>query len=312
MALALDTLRRFLDNSDQPATWDEQAETHLLKEGMLELALRQTGQKERFLQSVAREYRWRELLAELDEALAGWGCHALVFKGGAALGHLYPSSGLRPISDLDLLGEPDLPERLTRLGFRAVAEEPWIMHRGAFQLDLHQHPLGRQRFAFCWDLARAIQCSLPLSQHRGLFRFSLEDETVVALIHAGKHAYSRYIWLADIHLLLQRCCPERLGQVLREARAERYLVYAVWLLQSIRGGRLPKLKHLEKRALDLCLRRQASESLGMLLPLLSSNSFPRSARYLWHSLKPQQEASWRQRLGKLWHLVRTFRHSSNP
>ena len=312
MPIARDTLCAFLEGTPTPAELTPEQERDLFREGLLEMAYYQRGDKGNFLRGVAREFRWRELVQEIDRELARQQRQAIVFKGGSALGYLYPNSGLRPVSDLDLLGDEQLAPLLVGLGFRTAPGQPWILHRGAFQVDLHVHPLGRQRFAFPWDLSRAIRLRQSLSPQGGLFRFQPEDETLIALIHAGKHAYSRWIWLADIHLLLGRCRPDCLGQILREAKAERYLGYAQWLLAQIQGKPVPSLSGLEQKLLRLCLQRRASESLGMLLPLFSISSPWRATHYLWHCLRPQFQQGWQQRLRELWHLLRTFMRSSTP
>lgn len=312
MAIARDTLVRFLSGqAGGAAHWSADEEIQLLREGMLELACRQGQHKQRSLEAAARELRWRDLLDELDRALAENGARTIVFKGGALLGRLHPI-GMRPLSDLDLLAAPQLEPVLLKLGFRHAEGEPWILRRGAFQLDLHQHPLGRHHHAFGWDLRRATQCSLPLTQRQGLYRFTFEDETTIALLHAGKHAYSRWIWLADLHLMLTQCQPGRLAAILKEAGGQRYLLYARWLLAHLANQPPPPINPLERRLLEICLQRRASESLGMLLPLLSIRSPARARRYLWHSLKPQGQDSWRARFHQLWRLARTFKRSASP
>lgn len=310
MQTARDTLVHFLQGTCARGPLSEDQQRELFREGMLGLACRQRGLKEELLRAVGREYRWRALLEELDQALAEAGQRAIVFKGGATLGHLYPGSGLRPLSDLDLVAGRECEEVLCGLGFETLTRHPWVMTRSGFQLDLHQHPLSRHQHVFPWDLRRAGQLSLPLTEKHGLFRYRLEDETVLCLLHAGKHAYSRFIWLADLHLLLPRCQPEVLRERLREARAERYLDYARWLLANLTGQARPRLSRLEEGLLELCLNRQTSESLGMILPLAWPRSWPRAGRYLWHCLRPQSGRDWRRRLAELYALALRFRRSA--
>ena len=312
MTASRQALKNFLEDSPAtslPLTASE--ENELFREGLLGIACRQRQLKEAFMEGVAREFRWRELLDELDAALAGQGRHALVFKGGALLGKLYPT-GSRPVSDLDLLGDEHLPAVLESLGFQSLDGHSWIWRRGLFQLDLHQHPLGRLQYAFPWDLRRARQLSQPLTERRGLFRFQREDETLIALIHAGKHAYSRFIWLADIQLLLKQCRPQQLDSILVEAQATRYLTYARWLLAQVADRPAPALSPLERLLLQLCLRRATSESLGMLLPLLSISSPRRALHYMWQCLRPQNGGDWSLRARELWNLARLFKRSSTP
>lgn len=304
MLTARQTFIHFLQDTGAGGSLTAEQQSELFREGLLGMACRQRGLKELYLEAVGREHRWRSLLRKLDEGLAHHGQHALVFKGGSALGHLYPASGLRPLSDLDLVVEPTVESALKDLGFSTLSGYPWVMANGAFQLDLHVHPLGRHCYAFPWNLQRARQLSAPLSERRGLFRFQSEDEMVLALLHAGKHAYSRLIWLADIHLLLPRCEPELLRQRLREAGAERYLDYARWLLAQLQGEPGPSLNALEKKLLRLCLQRRAPETLGMLLPLLSMRSLPRALNYLRHCLRPQNSEGYSARVRDLWSLLR--------
>lgn len=314
----LEALREFLSHQNpRPSScgFSPEQRLELFREGLLEIAAYQRGGRQTVLEGAAREFRWRGLLDELDQALGRAGARAVVFKGGAALEGLYPRCGLRPLSDLDLVCEPHVPPLLESLGFVAAPRHPWVYTRDGFQLDLHAHPLSRLRHAFRWDLRRAMQRSLPRSACHGLYRFQTEDELLVALIHAGKHAYSRWIWLVDIALLLQRCDPDRLEGLLRDAGALRYLDYARWLLTTVQGQEQsgPRLSLLERTFLRACLHRRASESWGMLLPLLSIRSPRQALYYLRGALASPHGKDWRTRARELWALTRSaWRASSSP
>lgn len=312
VAISRQIFQQFLlDKPASPRSLSPQEEAELASEGLLEIANQKLLRREAHLQGAARELGWRALLQELDKALAAQRSQAIVFKGGAALGRLY-QTGQRPLSDLDLLGDEHLPAVLRSLNFAPVSENSWIWGRGRYLLDTHQHPLGRLQHAFGWNLRRAWQQSEPLSQRRGLFRFTTEDEMVVALVHAGKHAYSRLIWLADIHLLLERCQPQRLKARLLESGAGSFLRYSHWLLAHLsdRPEAAPRLNRLDRALLELCLQRKTSESLGMLLPLLVTAWPCPALPYLWRCLRPQEDEGWRGRAAKLRTLAKAFlRHA---
>lgn len=257
----------------------------LFREGLLGIYALLAGERQTLLEEVAREGRWRQRLAEIDEALQHRGCRALAFKGASCLLlRLYPFAGLRPLSDIDLVIWPHdkalLLETLTRLGYRKVSDTPLVLSRDNAQLDLHTHPLGRQQWVFDFSLETALQRCRPLLGG-GLYAFHPEDELTLTLLHASKHCYRRQIWLIDIALMLRSTGP---------AGPEPYLSHARWLLNEE-----PLLRRWETHYLQRCATGRAPEMLGMLLPLLAS---PRRAwrwRYLRELLQPQG-SSWRQRL----------------
>lgn len=309
--LARATLRRFLrPESPIPELQGPNQRLRLAfhHEGLWGILCQQQDWKEEYLQELGRQGRWLDLLHEIDQALARHGARAFVFKGGSAICGLYPGLGQRPLSDLDLWADDEsVALILEQLGFRIVSQNPRVMARGPFRLDLHQHPLGRQGHAFGWNLQRARSQGIPLSPAAGIMRFSLEDETLIALLHAGKHGYSRSIWLADLGLLLDRCAPERLRPLLVEAGAQRYLSYARWMLcQEAQilaaewAGPL-RLNAWERWFLEGCCRRRPSWRAGMLLPLFSIRSPRRAFGYLWRALRPKARQSlWQRGLELLW------------
>ena len=285
---------------------DEGLRQAFIREGLWGMLCQQQNWRPEYMLEMGRQGRWLDLLHELDQELAKRNASAVVFKGGSAISGLYPGLALRPLSDLDLWVDEHAAHVFAELGFQTVSARPHVMARGQFRLDLHQHPLGRQGQVFAWNLSRARAAAIPLGAHGGLYRFQAEDETLVALLHAGKHGYSRMIWLADLALLLQRCRPEQLRAILKEAEAGRYLHYARWMLREESGlhaadwaGSI-RINPFERWFLEGCLRRRPSSRAGMLLPLLSLRSPRRAARYLWSALRPKADQSLWQRWTELW------------
>lgn len=121
---------------------------------------------------------------------------------------------------------------LLKLGFRHAEEEPWILRRDAFQLDLHQHPLGRHHHAFGWDLRRATQSSLPLTQRRGLYRFTFRRRNHHCSF-ACRKARLFTLELAGSSAPYADSMPGRLAAILNEAGGQRYLLYTRWLLARL-------------------------------------------------------------------------------
>lgn len=93
-----------------------------------------------------RNLRCEDQLAQLVPVLNGIGVRPVLLKGAAALvGGLYPSSGERMITDLDILIPAErLPEILDRLA--GIGYEPWAHYVGdlpspvGFGAEMHHYP----------------------------------------------------------------------------------------------------------------------------------------------------------------------------
>ncbi len=293
MDVCLRVARAFLGTGPRltdPVSADEQH--RLRREGLLGLYFHQLAQhpdvRPGYLQLAAGEGRMRGFLEELDRVLEQ---PAVAFKGAAYLGRLY-GLGQRPVGDIDLVGS-EVPA-----GFEVVTRRPLVVRKDEILLDLHEHPLGRQRAVTRWDLEQAIQRSVPLFEGaRALRRFAAEDEAVIALLHGAKHAFSRLIWLVDV----ARLQPRGLELI----RAERYAWYANYLLESLLGlpGEVGPLHPTERWILERIERRDAPEFLGMLLPLHTLPGLAPKLRYLAEALRPNEGDGWLTRIRQLLGMV---------
>jgi Uncharacterised nucleotidyltransferase len=148
--------------------------------------------------------------------LVGAGLEPVVLKGPAVAAR-YPSPGLRPMEDIDLL----LPRRQHRAALATLTAAGWEIVRAAgrdrydsvlehpevpwLALELHygfEAPFERvtaldpDRF---WARRIPIDCLGTTA-----FGLSLPDEVVFLAVHAGKpfHGFERLMWIADLAMVV--------------------------------------------------------------------------------------------------------------
>ena len=157
------------------------------------------------------------------------GVEALLFKGWA-LGRVYPTKGLRPSGDIDLLIRPD-----QLLKARAVLTGP---EASQYFVD-YEHEEFEGLDARAWDelCARSVTVRLGAESVRLM---SPEDQLRVLCIHLLRHGAWRPGWLADAGVVLEsrprdfdwgRC----LGASKREAE---WVVSALGLAHKLLGARI--------------------------------------------------------------------------
>jgi hypothetical protein len=185
-------------------------------------ALAALGESRPALADVFEVYRMEALLllpravAMAVQPLTGNGLEPVVLKG-PALAARYPSPGLRPMEDIDLL----LPASQHQPALRALHGAGWVTARAAghdiydtvlthkdvpsLALELHYalEP-GSQRVTkldatALWALRQPIDClGTPA------FGLPLPEEMVYLAAHAGKphHGFFRLVWIADLAMIV--------------------------------------------------------------------------------------------------------------
>lgn len=170
------------------------------------------------------------LFDELDRVLDAFKVaqiRTIVLKGAALAAGLYPEMGLRPMTDLDLLVQPDRFRQsydlLTeRLGYTECSEEPardfdLIFHHArclkravgpGLLLELHQELVATAAYRYhapsdwFWDHAEA-----SIWHRQGIEALTLSP--TAQLLYSATHAMMQHgggsipmIWLYDMHLML--------------------------------------------------------------------------------------------------------------
>lgn len=169
-----------------------------------ELAAKAQAQR---LAVATRNLRLESLYRRVRAGLEDRGVPVVPIKGIALLGR-YPSAGLRPMEDVDLLVPPDALERagqvLLRRGFRLHDEGfpspstlPLVGPEG-LSVDLHARLLNPRIPLWAALVDEPEGCWIELARGGAL---PLEAEFVLVAAHAMKHWLIRDRWLADLALL---------------------------------------------------------------------------------------------------------------
>ena len=176
----------------------------------------------------------RVALSELSDAFADAAIPGLVIKGAAlALSH-YPSPGLRPRVDTDLLIQPAQQTRSHKIlldahwqplasNFSAVVlPERTYQKRfsgAVISLDLHWALSARPVLTRALPFERLYTDSVAFDQSHHWRAPCAVDALLIAAAHRmGHHRdQERFIWLYDVHLLWQAMTPMEQEQTLNRA-----------------------------------------------------------------------------------------------
>ncbi|MDE3154724.1 MAG: nucleotidyltransferase family protein [Acidobacteriota bacterium] len=225
------------------------------------------------------EVRRRELDAVV-RALATGGVASVLFKGSALAYTVYPSPGLRPRLDTDLLiDEAELP-RLRRIletqGYRAAVETSGALvtaqchydrvdRSGArHALDVHWRPFNPPRFAGVLSTQEVRAAAQPVP---GLSPHARVPSTVHALLLACVHRAAHHaeahdlLWLYDLHLLASGLDASGWDALLELAARRQVLAVCLRGLQAARacfGTRLPPAATSSGAALDALVQREGT------------------------------------------------------
>jgi hypothetical protein len=240
----------------------------------------------------------------------------IAFKGASLGSSLYPSAGLRSISDIDLcIQEKDFvlaSRHFESLGFHRDKVFPTqFANEMGWTLDVHFTPISRYSAAFKFPLEQAWGDSVPLfSDSPNLLRFSYEHELLISLLHASKHLFQRWIWLLDMSLLLKNCRADVVESLVREICADRLAAFAEHLLKCLDPkikfpGACTNLSLLERQLLDSIPARKDPERLGLLLPFFSISDWSTRFSYMLQLGNPYGN-SILHRLETLFEFLRAF------
>jgi hypothetical protein len=235
---------------------------------------------------------------------------------GLSLLNLYPDPGLRPLGDMDILVKPSdrnrIPLLLAELGFGVPDPEyPNIFYNNRHWLDIHSHALNldrvnTRRYLFPSDLTLLWEsATLQAENSSHLLIADPRDNVVLLSAHALKHAYSRLIWLVDLHeSILKLVASDKNGWDAMVSRAQRWhqeksVLYGLIMLQGTFGFNSPKwvLKTLgihrltaaEKYLLRLKRKGFTSSLWCPLMNLFSIKGIGNRLKFGWENLFPRQD-----------------------
>jgi hypothetical protein len=184
-----------------------------------------------------------ELGAALLRDLAGAGVAAAPLKGWALVdgpGAVYPDAGVRPMDDLDLIVSRHDCERAGEVlrdhGFAHVGSRTAARLAGGHEMAFHRRIAGVNLFVelhWAWagseSLMRGFAVSgeqfldelcEPVVAQDGALRPSRLGHLLFVAVHGARHTFSRWIWLVDLHRLVESG-PLSWDVLLRHAAAYR-------------------------------------------------------------------------------------------
>ena len=261
--------------------------------------------------SLARNTLIYHELGAILELFRSEGLQAILLKGAALAGTVYPNIALRPMSDVDLLiRAPDLPrvqEMLMARGYASYPDRAREFDRSfgrakmftrqtpyPLSIDLHwrllEWPRGQPATLLTeWLWGRAVERRVA-----GIPALVLSPEAQVLHLtsHLAKHRWQRLLWFYDIAQVLQ-CYEEELDWDLILAKATEFEILKalqVTLAKTVEllAPPLPPgvLERLESESVGL--RGKAAFALltardnyaAILLSFIARDSLLRKARFL--------------------------------
>lgn len=228
------------------------------------------------------------LLREIAATAEGRGLRVIVMKGVALSAHLYGDVFIREAFDLDLLVHPEETERLddvlATLGFQPASQPTPLSARQEALLERFHHDrkfvhpasgVIAERHRALSGNAHLIATDFDrLWDRRGQARIA--DYSVAILgdadlarylaVHAARHGWERWKWIADLAVLYYRAGETGLARLRDDARTEGLLAIfncAVLLVAATTGTSLPSAA-VSGALGDRRARRLAIQALRMV------------------------------------------------
>lgn len=268
--------------------------------------------KRTYLSVAAQNLVFLDALENLEHVLESQKIEIILLKGASLLENIYPSVGMRPMIDLDLMVRPRDQERLFRLlqaqGYRRDPLIPHIVRKGRTLLDVHSHALNADRIAnrarlFPAGMESVWAHSVPWQEgYKWLKRPDDVDNTLLLSQHVMKHSFSNLIWLMDIHRILSNRDNDFWVRLFKRAdhlSQRKPLRYTLFLLKGLFNTEPPRgtpfgdlsigLSRLERGILATRIRGKALHRLGPLMALLCISGATARLAFLWETLFPKKE-----------------------
>jgi hypothetical protein len=276
----------------------------------------------------ALDYQLKRSALEELAALEPTGIQLLLLQGMAILDRIYPSPGMRPLSDIDLLIRRDdlmlMGERLVALGYAAISRYPPVYVRDDIRVDLHSELAYLSRVEprdapLRVDDGPLWAAAIPWKEGTRLRTLSPADQIILLSAHLQKHSFGRLIWFVDIGRLLRIYLSNGLSDGAWRSLAERaarlrlekplhavgaYLRTVFELPLPDTAAPVPSLGRMERALLARLLDNRRFDGMGDLLYLLSIDGPLTRLRFLTQLALPQQPVI-RESVGSssLWKLA---------
>lgn len=266
----------------------------------------------RYFQSVAAQNLTAlDTLKKLEHALGPENIEVMTLKGASLLDHAYPSVGMRPMSDLDLMVRPEKYEQfislLRSLGYEPDSMIPHYLHKGRSIIDVHIHALNTDRIAhraelFPSGMEPVWANSLPQQEgYQWVRRPDDVDNTILLAQHLMKHSFSSLIWIIDIYMLVKNRDSTFWASLQKRADQldqTKPLSYALYLTEGLFGVHPPQgsrfdhldkdLSRLERGILGARIKGQTLHRLGPLMALFCLPELKARITFLWETLFPKK------------------------
>ncbi len=261
-------------------------------------------------------------IEDLEAPLAAQNVSILIIKGAALVDCVYSDPGCRPMEDIDILVHPDnrrvVETILEDAGYARDRGYPHIYSKNKVVIDLHEDPVHADRFTgrqalFCVDMDHVRRDSLPWRPGFVHIRRPCDaDHLVIMAHHMIKHSFSKWIWLYDAYMLVNRFDDdgwEALAQKTMQYRQEKAVALMLYMTDRGFGVRAPdglpfaawvkQLSFLEKAILEIKASGGDISDLGNLLWLFCIRGYKGRLRFLRGALFPSGD---RPETSRLQHL----------
>lgn len=250
----------------------------------------------------------------IEDMLKSNNVNVLVLQGISLL-KMYGDSGLRPMTDMDILVKPEdkkiLLNSLKKAGFYApFPGNPYLVIKNNLLLDIHTHPLNIDRISSrknlfpeditgFWERARSFSGFDSV-----LLVMDNYDSYLCLSAHALKHCYSKIIWLCDLNELLREILKDKNGWDILVDRAylyeqRRILAYSLMMIELFYGIDIPgqvkkelnfkKINPIERRILWLASCGTKFETASIILSIFNIKGVVNKFRFLKESVFPRKE-----------------------
>lgn len=254
---------------------------------------------------------YQGFLLIIEDILKSYNINAMVLQGISLL-KIYGDSGLRPMTDMDILVKPEdkkiILSSLKKAGFNApFAGNPYLFIENNLLLDIHTHPLNIDRISSrkyifpeditgFWERASSFYGFDPL-----LLAMDNYDSYLCLSAHALKHCYSKIIWLCDLNELLRQILKDKNGWNILVNRAgfygqRRIMTYSLMMLELFYKIHIPgevkkeldfkSINPVERRILWLTSRGARFETAGIILSIFNIKKPVNKIRFLKESVFP--------------------------
>jgi hypothetical protein len=253
-----------------------------------------------------------QALKHLEDVLGPEKIEIMTLKGASLLSQIYPSVGLRPMEDLDLMVRPEDRECFVRLlkhtGYQQNSKRSNSFTKGDVGIDLHTHALNTDRIQSREDLFPGgmdpiWESSIPWGgDGRWVRRPDDVDNILLLSQHFLKHYFSRLIWLEDIYRLIRNRDQKFWRKLLNRAdqlQQTKPFSYTLYLLKEYYDFETPpgsgtekpagKISTIERTFLRMTAQGKPFVLLAQIMAFFCIRGFSKRIRFGLENLFPGQE-----------------------